>query len=347
MPEPKEPSSRIYSADDPEYLALSDEEKENFISASEDVCTSFYNGDDVSNWLANHNQKIMDALIDGHSPQEHNNDENIYMYYQIFPDNIRDLRFGNYSDDNNVYRYYYRGVDEKTFHEDKKNFEPYFYIQQWVVDEVERSILASKKEEWSPLSNTGLTVADANARGTYEEIEIVVKTIGNLPQGFDNYSYMPESTYIKVNWDAVAKEISKAADGITIKIAIKPKGSVNKSSKPVGTQYITLPHVDKSKTQELEGFSFIYGREHCVYKFSFGRPITINVLNRDEGVKAINRLMKTVVDPMKRRVTEKDLVFKTLEKHSLEGIKGTFVCFVVEGEEECRGEILSSDPPQK
>lgn len=268
------------------------------------------------------------------------NDGDIYEWYRVFPHSIRDLRFRKYMDADDVRSYYFRVIDEDDFREEAINTEPYLCMQRWIVDEITTNLMRLRMGQSTlngrrivdPLGEatgipTELQISDMNARNAYHEIK-------ELSRGLDislpslNWLECMSWNCIEVNVDAIAKHVDDLANGITIQINIKPKGGINKNFKPVGTQYITLPHVDKTKTRELEGFSFIYGREQCTYNFPSGKSITINTSNKQGGVQAINSLMKAVIDPMKKRVTTKNLVFKTLEKHSLEGIKGTFANFV-------------------
>lgn len=278
-------------------------------------------------------------------------DRDIYECYRCFPDNIRDLRFGNYIDRDNVYHYCYRGVDEDIFRNEAIKTEPYFRMQQWIVDEITNNLMRLGRER-STLNGrkiadllgdttgvpTGLYVSDTNARNAYHEAKSVFELIGNLPLELDCFGYMPEFQYIDVNWAAISKKRAEMENGIRIKIYLKLSRSINKNGKPSGRQSITLNHVDEDKTDLLKDFTFVYGDEVCVYKFDSGKSILINAKDKKEGVKAINKLMKAVIEPMKKRVTFANLPSKSGKTpHGLSGIKASFGSFqfLDEGEDEC------------
>lgn len=184
---------------------------------------------------------------------------------------------------------------------------------------------------------TELQISDMNARNAYHEAEGVFKLIDNLPLGFDNFGYMPEYQYFDFDWAAVSKKRAEMENGIKIKINLKLSRSTNNNNKPSGSQSITLNHVDEDKTGTLKDFTFVYGDESCVYKFDSGKRISIYAKDKKEGVKAINKLMKAVIETKKKCVKVADLEQSNPKKdpHSLSGIKASFDDFqVLDGDED-------------
>ena len=237
------------------------------------------------------------------------NDGDVYEWYRVFPHSIRDLRFREYMDADDVRSYYFRVIDEDNFREEAINTEPYLCMQRWIIDEITNNLTRLRigrstlngRRIVDPLGEatgipTGLQISDMNARNAYHEAEGVFKLIDNLPLGFDNFGYMPaEYQYFDADWAAVSKKRAKMANGIKIKINLKLSRNINNNNKSSGRQSITLNHVDEDKIGALEDFTLVYGDELCVYKFDAGKSISIYAKDKKEGVKAINKLMKAVI----------------------------------------------------
>ncbi len=278
------------------------------------------------------------------------NDGDIYEWYRVFPHSIRDLRFQEHMDADNVPSYYFRIIDEDDFREEAINTEPYLCIKRWIIDEITNSLMMFRMEH--PTLNgvrivdligeiTGIPTliqgSDMNASKAYQEAEGIFKTLGNLPLGFDNFDYMPEFTYFNADWVAVSKKMIEMVNGVKIKIDLKLSRSTNSNNNPSGKQSLTLNHVDEDKTDALKDFTFVYGDELCVYKFDSGKRISIYTKDKKEGVKAINKLMNAVVETMKKRVKVADLEPSNPKKepHSLSSIKASFDGFkILDGDED-------------
>jgi hypothetical protein len=125
---------------------------------------------------------------------------------------------------------------------------------------------------------------------------------------------------------------NKSIIDLSAEIRLKPDKKVNSNGNSIGTQIIRIPHIDVKKLHLLEGFSFVYGNEQCIYNFDSGKEIKINAYTRTEAIKTVNRLLK-VIKPERRKGHAADhcSIKSTGKIIELTGVKAklidVYVCF--------------------
>ena len=94
----------------------------------------------------------------------------------------------------------------------------------------------------------------------------------------------------------------------------------------IGTQTISIPHVDESKLDVLKDFYLVYGNMRCVYKFSSGKLIKVNVKDEKEALRVVNKLLQVVKPEMNQGTAKAHGIFTQLpedgEGHELVGERG-------------------------
>ena len=139
--------------------------------------------------------------------------------------------------------------------------------------------------------------------------------VGAIPQ----LSEGETSTQSRAN-----KGLNDEDSRVEIKLRVAKK--YNKNGNPIGTQTISIPHVDESKLNTLKDFNIFYGSVRCVYKFTSNKLIKINAKDKAEGVRVINKLLKIVKPEMFLGTAQKHGIFtdrpEDRESHELVGEKG-------------------------
>ncbi len=109
-------------------------------------------------------------------------------------------------------------------------------------------------------------------------------------------------------------DFSISLHDINVKIRLKPTVKTNSNGTPIGTQPISLPHVDTSKLHLLDRFYLTYGNLQCIYKFDSGKEIKINVQSRKEGLRIVNQLLKVVRPDVLKGSAAKNCIFSEHKK---------------------------------
>lgn len=121
-------------------------------------------------------------------------------------------------------------------------------------------------------------------------------------------------------------------EGIKIKISIRVEKKNDNNGKPLGTQTLQVPHVDKTKIDTLRDFYLIYGNIQCIYKFDSGKQIKVFAKDKKEGIRVINRLLKVVIPKYLKCKAEKHCTFTEVSEKAKTGIKGSLKCVhIVDG----------------
>lgn len=109
-------------------------------------------------------------------------------------------------------------------------------------------------------------------------------------------------------------DFSIKAHEINIKVRLKPNVKTNSKGTPIGTQPLSIPHVDIDKLHLLDGFYLIYGNVQCIYRFDSGKEIKVNVQSQKEGLRVINRLLKIVRPEVTKGTAAKHCIFSEHKK---------------------------------
>lgn len=120
----------------------------------------------------------------------------------------------------------------------------------------------------------------------------------------------------------------KDPEAISGRIKLNPKKKYKKGENgkqiSIGCRYIEVPHIDESKLWELRGFTFIHGNCVCLYTFKDKKQIKVLAHTTEEGLKAVNHLLK-IVDPKWKVGTAEEHCYtangaKDMAKGDLHGI---------------------------
>lgn len=129
------------------------------------------------------------------------------------------------------------------------------------------------------------------------------------------YSEFPDPLYFKVG----------VPQSLSVKIRLKPDEKRNSKNTSIGTQPLSLSHIDESKLHLLNGFYLVYGNIQCIYKFESSKEIKVNVISKKEALRVINQLLKVIRPEMLKGTAAKNCWYpKRSEKrkpHELSGIK--------------------------
>lgn len=91
---------------------------------------------------------------------------------------------------------------------------------------------------------------------------------------------------------------------IWLKVQLSPKLLYTANGSPVGKRYIKVPHVDESKLGDLKNFTFTHGSVTRLYTFADKKQLKVKAISEDEGNRAINELLKLVLDKWKLGTAE-------------------------------------------
>lgn len=86
---------------------------------------------------------------------------------------------------------------------------------------------------------------------------------------------------------------------IYLKVQLSPSLLYFPSGQSVGSRYIKVPHVDESKLSNLRDFKFTHGAIRRIYVFPDKKQIKVIAIDEAEGDRAINQLLKLVLDKWK------------------------------------------------
>jgi hypothetical protein len=109
--------------------------------------------------------------------------------------------------------------------------------------------------------------------------------------------------------------VDKDPHMLNAEIILNPTKKYKKDQKTgkqvsIGTRQINIPHVDESKLRELDNFSIVHGGVIRFYSFADKKQIKVMALDKAEGDRAINHLLKIV---------DKKWYLGTSEEHSATG----------------------------
>jgi hypothetical protein len=95
-----------------------------------------------------------------------------------------------------------------------------------------------------------------------------------------------------------AKDSDPNAINIEVKLNPSLKYKKNKQGHvtPVGTRQISIPHIDMAKLGNFRDFKFRHGNVKVVYIFADKKQINVRAYTKEDGLKAVNHLLKLVED---------------------------------------------------
>lgn len=88
-------------------------------------------------------------------------------------------------------------------------------------------------------------------------------------------------------------------DMIYLKVQLSPSLLYFSNGSPVGKRYIQVPHIDESKLGNLKDFQFTHGAVSRLYVFADRKQIKVKAIDEKEADRAINELLKLVLDKWK------------------------------------------------
>jgi hypothetical protein len=86
---------------------------------------------------------------------------------------------------------------------------------------------------------------------------------------------------------------------IYLKVQLSPSLLYYPGGQSVGKRYIQVPHIDESKLANLKDFKFTHGAITRLYVFGDRKQIKVKAIDETEGNRAINELLKLVLDKWK------------------------------------------------
>jgi hypothetical protein len=92
---------------------------------------------------------------------------------------------------------------------------------------------------------------------------------------------------------------------VRVKVQLSPSLLYFPDGMSVGKRYIQVPHVDESKLHLLKNFKFTHGDVIRLYVFGDKKQIKVRAISVEEGNRAINELLKIVVEKKKKGTAEK------------------------------------------
>jgi hypothetical protein len=91
---------------------------------------------------------------------------------------------------------------------------------------------------------------------------------------------------------------------IWLKVQLSPSLLYKSDGSPVGKRYIKIPHIDESKLGDLKNFKFTHGSVTRLYSFADKKQIKVKAIDETEGNRAINELLKLILDKWKLGTAE-------------------------------------------
>jgi hypothetical protein len=104
-----------------------------------------------------------------------------------------------------------------------------------------------------------------------------------------------------------AKDPDPNAINIEVKLnpSIKYKKGKDGRVVSVGTRQIKVPHIDMAKLGNFRDFKFRHGNVKVVYIFADKKQINVRAYSKEDGLKAVNHLLKLVEDKWHLGAAEK------------------------------------------
>jgi hypothetical protein len=97
-------------------------------------------------------------------------------------------------------------------------------------------------------------------------------------------------------------------NAINLEVKLNPSIKYKKDKKgrviSVGTRQISVPHVDMAKLGDFRDFKFRHGNVKVVYIFDDKKQINVRAYTKEDGLKAVNQLLKLVEDKWKLGTAE-------------------------------------------
>lgn len=91
---------------------------------------------------------------------------------------------------------------------------------------------------------------------------------------------------------------------IYLKVQLSPSLLYYSNGQSVGKRYIQVPHIDESKLGNLKDFKFTHGAITRLYVFADRKQLKVKAIDEDEANRAINELLKLVLDKWKLGTAE-------------------------------------------
>jgi hypothetical protein len=98
------------------------------------------------------------------------------------------------------------------------------------------------------------------------------------------------------------------ADGdpnmVKLKVQLSPSLLYYPNGQSVGKRYLEIPHIDESKLGDFKNFTFTHGSVTRLYCFADKKQIKVKAIDEAEGNRAINELLKLVLNRWKLGTAE-------------------------------------------
>jgi hypothetical protein len=169
---------------------------------------------------------------------------------------------------------FFRNFAKLTFN---RHIEAVYHADSDTHKDARRALLITDKDTQISIANKQLLFFFSLQKFTQQTEETQYLTAGTVPSD-------PEMIYLKVQ--------------LSPSLLYFPNGQ------SVGKRYIQVPHIDESKLGNLKDFKFTHGAIKRLYVFADKKQIAVLAIDEAEGNRAINELLKLVLDKWKLGMAE-------------------------------------------